>query len=141
MEKKALLDGFRKRLRETRNALGMTQGEFAKYLEVSKPTYVRYEAGEMMPKAGFLNALISKFNVNLNWLLAGEEDMFRRPEIPGEIPPWIPHKSHDDERYREMAELMQISVIEQIIMSKLAELKRIFKEEIERYFSDQKNKQ
>ncbi len=140
MERKALLDEFRRRLKETRHVLGMTQDEFAKELAVSKPTYVRYEAGEMMPKAGFLTALINKFNVNLNWLLAGEGDMFRITGIPGEVPTWILKKIYNSKRYREMSELMQIPEIERAILSKLDELKRIFKEDIERYLEDHKDK-
>ncbi len=67
------------RLAELRKNLKLTQGEFAEKISVSKPTLVRYEAGNGYPDARSLKKMIEFFNVNINWLLGGGGDMFNVP--------------------------------------------------------------
>ena len=64
------------RLRELRNALGLTQEQFAKELGVSFATINRYEKGKRLPDAEFLQILIDRYRVNLNWLFTGKGPMF-----------------------------------------------------------------
>ncbi|EAA9933508.1 helix-turn-helix transcriptional regulator [Salmonella enterica] len=49
----------------------MTQDEFAKALGVGRTTLIRYESGERVPDANFLQVLSLKFNVDPSWLLLG----------------------------------------------------------------------
>lgn len=49
----------------------MTQEEFAKVLGIGRTTLIRYESGERIPDANFLQALSLKFNVDPSWLLLG----------------------------------------------------------------------
>lgn len=67
------------RLAELRKSLKLTQGEFAEKISVSKPTLVRYEAGNGYPDARSLTKMIEFFNVNINWLLGGGGEMFNVP--------------------------------------------------------------
>jgi transcriptional regulator with XRE-family HTH domain len=68
--------GLGERLRTVRERLGMTQKEFAKFLNVGIATVQRYEREERIPSGEFLKLLLDKCNVNINWLLTGEGSMF-----------------------------------------------------------------
>lgn len=50
---------------------GLTQAEFSKRLGVSRKTLIRYEKNESDPSAPFLQALISDFGADPQWLLMG----------------------------------------------------------------------
>jgi transcriptional regulator with XRE-family HTH domain len=78
--------GLGKRLRTVRERLGMTQKEFANFLNVGIATVQRYEREERAPSGEFLKLLLDKCNVNINWLLTGEGSMFVNPDLK-EIPP------------------------------------------------------
>lgn len=56
---------------------------FAEKFGVHKNTITRYEKGESLPDAGFLQQVCTAYSVNPAWLLTGEEPM-RRGEVPGE---------------------------------------------------------
>ncbi|MBE8611506.1 transcriptional regulator [Morganella morganii] len=49
----------------------MTQSEFAKLLGIGRTTLIRYESGERIPDAMFLQMLVLKFNIDPSWLLLG----------------------------------------------------------------------
>jgi len=116
-ERQDYLNEFSVRLKELRKALGLTQDRFSKELGISKPTYVRYELGEMMPKLQILSFLTTKYVVDLNWLLSGDGEMFLEViEL--------------DEKYRELFSYMKVPVIEQVILAKFAELKATLKLDI-----------
>lgn len=109
-EEEYYMEKFRVRLKEVRKALGLTQDKFSKELGVSKPTYVRYELGEIWPNATMLSIMTIKYDINLNWLLTGEGEMFLEVvEV--------------DEKYRELFSYMKVPVVEQVILAKLAELR------------------
>ena len=65
-----------KRLQEFRKKLGFTQKEFAKMFGVSEITMRRYEIGKVKPDIDFILELRNRFNLNINWLLTGEGEMF-----------------------------------------------------------------
>lgn len=116
-EEEYYMEEFRVRLKKVRKALGLTQDKFSKELGVSKPTYVRYELGEIWPNATMLSIMTTKYNIDLNWLLTGDGEMFL-----GLI--------EMDERYRELYRYMQVPVVAQVILAKLAELKATLKLDI-----------
>ena len=137
MKREEFLNDFRVRLKEIRKALKMTQDEFSAQLEVSKPTYVRYELGEMMPKVQFLSLLIKKFHINLNWLLSGKGERFlgeSQPDIS-----FINSKVFRDKRYLELLDLLNIPVVEEVLMAKLTEIKALFSPVIEEYHSQEEH--
>lgn len=67
------------RLEKIRNILKFNPNAFAKALNIPQPTYVRYEKGERKLSAELFLQLKEKFNININWLLTGEGEMFNSP--------------------------------------------------------------
>lgn len=65
-----------KRVKELRSTLNLTAGELAEKLDIPVRTIGSYEREEAQPGPKFLNALIDKYYVNINWLLTGKGDMF-----------------------------------------------------------------
>lgn len=59
------------RLQKSKNS-----GEFAKSTGFEARTYASYERGERNPSLEFLQKLVEKYNVNINWLLTGEGQAF-----------------------------------------------------------------
>lgn len=59
------------RLRELRKHKGLSQGEVAKLLGISRPAYVQYETGKTKPSKR-LNELCAIFNVSSDYLLGNE---------------------------------------------------------------------
>jgi transcriptional regulator with XRE-family HTH domain len=122
-------DNFSQRLKNLRRSLKYTQEEFSKILHISKPTLVRYEAGERKPDADLLAVLADRFNVNCNWLITGKEEMFlpsNELKFPGIIP--------DIEIYR-LLELMEIPEIRRSILAYLDQLTFIFKPLVEQFYT------
>lgn len=64
------------RLKEVRMIFKKSKAGFAKILGISQPTYFRYETGEQKLSSKLIVGLISKFNININWLFTGEGSMF-----------------------------------------------------------------
>ena len=64
------------RLKSLRKELGLTQTEFAKTLGISQNFLSAIEHGESKISAELCLSL-SKINVDLNWLITGEGQMFR----------------------------------------------------------------
>lgn len=130
-EREDYIKDFKVRLKEVRNALGMTQDEFSKELGVSKPTYVRYELGEKWPKITILSIMMKKYDINLEWLLSGREPMFCAEMTETKwLSKEIDRLCEGNEQLRELLLYMQVPVIEQVIMAKLAELKATLKLDI-----------
>ena len=69
-----------KRLNQLRKTLNITQEKFSTQFAVSYRAYTSYERGERKPSFELLNVLYKNFNVNLNWLISGEGEMFNVPQ-------------------------------------------------------------
>lgn len=65
-----------KRIKELKTILHLTSLEMANELSIPVRTIGSYERDEAQPGPKFLNALIDKFSVNINWLLSGRGNMF-----------------------------------------------------------------
>jgi len=85
------------RIREWRQALGLTQAAFSEQTGVPLRTIKGYESGERSPGMDAL-ASIAKTGVNLNWLLTGEgsmrsdEERAATPDVAAATPdvaPWM----------------------------------------------------
>jgi len=63
-------------LKKLREVLDLTQGKFAEHIGVSRYSITDYEREVTQPGADFCTLLISKFDVNINWLLTGKGEMF-----------------------------------------------------------------
>lgn len=64
---------FSKTLRTLRNEMGITQGELAKAVGVSKSSINMYERGEREPSIETLEKISKYFHVSVNILLGNEE--------------------------------------------------------------------
>lgn len=62
------------RFKIIREALGLSQKEMAKTIEISLPGIQGYEAGRSVPGGNVIEALV-KLGFNANWLLTGEGEM------------------------------------------------------------------
>ena len=65
---------FEKRLKEQRKLYGFTQREMAEKLEVSQPSYIRYENGSAEPSQKNLVKIADIFDVSVDYLL-GRADL------------------------------------------------------------------
>lgn len=68
---------FAKRLKEIREAAGLTQAQFASELKVSRGTISYYEKGERTPDIEFLDSLDNYFagNLSLDFILGNTDNM------------------------------------------------------------------
>lgn len=66
------------RIREVRKALGtkMSQEEFGATLGVSRSVIANIEYDKVAPTDLFLKMLCKTYNVNMDWLMTGEGEMF-----------------------------------------------------------------
>ena len=67
---------FAKNLKKVRQALGLSVAKFADKLEMSASTLTGYERGERTPSWNLLTQLYIKANVNMNWFISGDGEMF-----------------------------------------------------------------
>ena len=65
-----------KRIKELKTRLKITSAEMANELDIPVRTIGSYERDEAQAGAKFFNALIEKYQVNINWLLTGIGNMF-----------------------------------------------------------------
>ena len=70
-----------KRLRELREARGLSQEEVAKAIGVGRVTYLKYENGENRPVRK-LKELSSFFKVSIDYLLGNETPAAEKPAAP-----------------------------------------------------------
>lgn len=64
------------RLQKIRKKLKLSQEEIADETNITYRAYTSYERGDRKPSFEFLVKLVEKYNVNLNWLIAGNGEMF-----------------------------------------------------------------
>ena len=68
------------RVQKLRKHLKLSQEEISTQIGVSYRAYSSYERGDRKPSFEFLALVYEKFNVNLNWLIVGEGQMFNPPK-------------------------------------------------------------
>lgn len=64
------------RIKEIRNALNLTQQEFADKIKVKRNTVATYEMGRSVPSDSAVALICREFNVNEDWLRTGTGEMF-----------------------------------------------------------------
>ena len=69
-----------KKLKNIREAIGLTVEEFSTKLDIKKRAYMSYEYDERKPTFEFFEIICKNFNVNLNWLIADKGEMFIQKE-------------------------------------------------------------
>lgn len=73
------------RLKELRKAKGLTQQQLGDLLQVSKQAIANIEVGHNNPSLDFICKLIENLNVNSNWLITGNGEMFNGQNAQDEI--------------------------------------------------------
>lgn len=63
------------RLKELREALGLSQDEFGKRIGSARNTIANYELGRRTPSNTIIKAICKEFRVNYYWLVNGDGDM------------------------------------------------------------------
>jgi transcriptional regulator with XRE-family HTH domain len=69
-----------KRIFLVRVAYGLTQGQFASFLGLSRQAVTAYESGQPVPLE-VLFLLCDKFNVTWTWILTGNGPMYSSPDL------------------------------------------------------------
>ncbi len=122
--------GFR--LRTVRDVLKYNQSEFAKILDISRPFLSLCETGSNKPSFEILLHL-NQLGINLNWLLTGEGEMMDHSSKFQRI---------DDPELAELVELSNnIKQVRRAVLSELDRIKVVFKEIIDTYRTEQKEKE
>lgn len=67
---------FGKRLKEVLEKLNLTQTGLSKEIGTSNVVINRYIKDKTFPDYNFLNKLVERYNININWLLTGEGSIF-----------------------------------------------------------------
>jgi SOS-response transcriptional repressor LexA len=82
------LSNIQQRIVELRQSLGIERvSVFAQKLDIKRTTIIGYEDGSSPPSAAFLVKLHEIYNVNINWLLLGEGEMFLESQEKSPNPP------------------------------------------------------
>lgn len=67
---------MKKRLKELRKALGLTQQEFADRIGISRGNIATYETRDGNPGNSVIHLICREFNVSEHWLRTGDGEMF-----------------------------------------------------------------
>ena len=67
-------------IRAIRKSKGMTQQEFAGFMEVSSSSIANIENGTREISKAMMKSIVEKCGVNAHWLLTGEGEMFTKTE-------------------------------------------------------------
>ncbi|MBC5624971.1 helix-turn-helix transcriptional regulator [Clostridium sp. NSJ-49] len=84
------------RIKEIRKAEKLTQTKFGDKLSVSRDVISSFESGRVEPKPIFLNYLCEIFNINKDWLLTGEGEMYKQLSAEEEFAFLIGHIAASD---------------------------------------------
>ena len=71
---------MKKRIKELRKKLGLTQQKFADRLGLKRQTIAAYEMGNITPSDSTLLLICKEFNINEEWLRTGKGEMYIVPE-------------------------------------------------------------
>jgi transcriptional regulator with XRE-family HTH domain len=141
-EKKQLLsdkdfyDPVGKRFEAFRRLICLTQEQLAAELNVSVKTIEKIEKGEHLPDFYMLNYLNKQYGLDINWMIHGHGVVIftrlleARKELTAKKSKKISKKTRET---MELWELLQVPTVENIIFTKMEEVKMIFKDQIEAF--------
>jgi transcriptional regulator with XRE-family HTH domain len=73
------MDGLKERIKKIRTSLNVSQREFSKRIFISQTLLGEIELGNRNVNERTIQLIISQFNVNKDWILKGEGEMFTAP--------------------------------------------------------------
>lgn len=71
---------LKENLKKIRKKLGLSVAKLSDRIEIPAMTLTNYERGERTPSAQLFIQLNKKLNINLNWFVSGEGEMFNAPK-------------------------------------------------------------
>lgn len=77
------------RIKQIRNALKLTQTDFAEKIGISRSALTKLEAGTSVPAGTTIKAMVREYNVNEQWLREGVGEMFRPVSETEELAKWL----------------------------------------------------
>lgn len=110
------------RIKEIRNALGLTQQEFADAVKVKRNTVATYEMGRSVPSDAAIALICKQFEVNENWLRTGEGEMFVKKSKDEQIAEMLGNIQKSGEasfKHRLVAALSKLDDSEWSVLEKL----------------------
>ena len=72
---------LKENLKKIRKKLGLSVAKLSDRIEIPAMTLTNYERGDRTPSAQLFIQLNKKLNVNLNWFVSGEGEMFNAPNF------------------------------------------------------------
>ena len=126
---KDFYDPVGKRFEAFRRVLCLNRDQLAAELNVSIKTIEEIENGETLPDLCMLNYLHKEYGLDINWMIHGDgvvifsRSMEARKELNKKKPKRTSTKTRET---MEQWELMKVPLIENIIFSKMEEVKMIF---------------
>ena len=81
---------YSERIKEIRKNLNLSVSKLSNKIDIPQRTITSYEQGDAPPSLKFLAELCKTFNINANWFLLGEGEMFRKDgpqfeQVKGEL--------------------------------------------------------
>lgn len=71
---------YKERIKKIRTKLKLSVAKMAETMGIPSRTFVSYESDGRTPSLEFLAQLCKTFNVNANWFITGEGEMFNPPK-------------------------------------------------------------
>ena len=69
---------YQERIKQIRQELELSVAKLSKKIGIPERTITSYERNERVPSLEFLATLCRTFDINANWFLTGEGEMFRQ---------------------------------------------------------------
>ena len=103
--------GMDERIKQVRKAAGLTQGEFAEQISLSRNYIAMIEIGQREPSERTIDDICRVFGVSKLWLKTGEGEMYVKRDLNQEIGMMVTALMKDaDESFRKrfIAALLQV---------------------------------
>ncbi|MCP5046734.1 MAG: helix-turn-helix transcriptional regulator [bacterium] len=118
------------------------QHVLAAELKVHQSTITNIEHGTTFPKISYLFYFYETYGLNINWLITGLGKMYLKDSLEADAAkhvtlPNVGYGNPTYSQYTDLAHLMRVPAIEQVILAKLLECKILFKEEVKEFFDAQ----
>lgn len=75
---------YAERIKNIRKELGLSVAKMADKIQIPARTITGYERAERTPSIEFVTQCCTILNLNANWFLTGEGDMFNESAVPNE---------------------------------------------------------
>ena len=110
------------RIKDVRKALGLSQRAFCKGIFLSHSFYAHIEIGRRKPNERIYELISTKYNVNKEWLVTGNGEMFSAPAPDIELEKLIGIYKELDPLFREyvMLQIKQLLSVQKRHIEELA---------------------